>query len=193
MPRRDSLAPDVLDTEAVEPLILKGKSEPVPAFRLLAVRDGDARRRLVAPLVGRDLEREELLRLARDDASSVVVVAGPPGIGKSRLLEDLRFTIEGDARVLAVRASDADGPGPLAALVREALSLDRRCRCRRRGRAPVGRPRASPDDRRRRRALAERHRRSRGRRVGSTPGVGGVVCGPPGHGDRGRRAAGGRR
>ena len=30
-----------IDAEPVEPLELKGKSEPVPAFRLLSVRDGD--------------------------------------------------------------------------------------------------------------------------------------------------------
>ena len=32
------------DVEPVEPLDLKGKSEPVPAYRLLAVRDAPERR-----------------------------------------------------------------------------------------------------------------------------------------------------
>ena len=50
------LARDAIDADPVEPLILKGKSEPVAAYRLVAAsREGPARR-LDAPMVGREQE-----------------------------------------------------------------------------------------------------------------------------------------
>ena len=57
-----SLVRDAVDVEAVEPLELKGKREPVAAFRLVTVDPtADAfARRLDAPLVGRVRERERL-------------------------------------------------------------------------------------------------------------------------------------
>jgi class 3 adenylate cyclase len=48
-----------VEAEAVEPLELKGKSEPVPAFRLLEV-SGELGRRHGAPLVGRERELRAL-------------------------------------------------------------------------------------------------------------------------------------
>ena len=49
------LVRDAVEVEAVEPLELKGKSERVPAFRLLAMRDdGGATERRTMPLVGRE-------------------------------------------------------------------------------------------------------------------------------------------
>ena len=47
------LARDAIDVERVEPLVLKGKPEPVAAFRLISAREGPARR-LDAPMVGRE-------------------------------------------------------------------------------------------------------------------------------------------
>ncbi len=118
-----ALVGDRVDVELVEPLTLKGKSEPVPAFRLVAVHEGDTRRRLVAPVLGRDEERAELLRFVQEreegDPVRVACVLGPPGIGKSRLLEDLRFALEDHARVLFAR--EVPGGSPLPALIREAL------------------------------------------------------------------------
>jgi hypothetical protein len=51
------LVRDAIEAEPVEPLALKGKSEKVPAFRLIAARglDGYARRE-DSPIVGRDDE-----------------------------------------------------------------------------------------------------------------------------------------
>ena len=48
---------DHVEVEEVEPLALKGKAEPVPAYRLVGVRDtSDVDVRRGAPLVGRDDE-----------------------------------------------------------------------------------------------------------------------------------------
>lgn len=103
----ERLARDAIRTEAVEPLTLKGKSEPVPAFRVLELLD-DApafTRRIDAPFVGRQSEIEQLERAlaAAVEARSpqLVTIAGPPGIGKSRLARELLG--RADARVVVGR------------------------------------------------------------------------------------------
>jgi len=88
------LVRDAVDVEAVTSLAAKGKSEPVPAYRLRAVRSlapGRARR-TGGPLVGREDELAELRRAL--DASSggacfLVTVVGEAGVGKSRLVRTL--------------------------------------------------------------------------------------------------------
>src|SRR4051812_47675652 len=83
------LVRDVAHVEPVAPLNLKGKSEPVPAFRLLDVAEAGARGPAPsgAPLVGRQAELGAL-REAFDAAVSggtgrLLTVLGPAGIGKS--------------------------------------------------------------------------------------------------------------
>src|SRR5512135_3411467 len=82
-------------TEPVEPLVLKGKSSPVPAFRLVGL---SADRPMViesadAPFVGRIDELEQLqaaLAEAREERSPrLVTIVGSAGIGKSRLVREL--------------------------------------------------------------------------------------------------------
>jgi class 3 adenylate cyclase/tetratricopeptide (TPR) repeat protein len=97
------------EAQRVDPLSLKGKAEPVAAYRLVRVfQDAPAfERRLDAPLVGR---REELARLqaafeqaATDRRCHLVTVLGPPGIGKTRLARELSATLTGHASVLSGR------------------------------------------------------------------------------------------
>ncbi|WP_158021330.1 ATP-binding protein [Mycolicibacterium chubuense] len=76
----------------VETLRVKGADEPVPARRLLAV---EAARQVVGRNEGLMLGRDdELARLceALDPRSGLhlVEVVGPPGVGKSRLIEEFR-------------------------------------------------------------------------------------------------------
>ena len=80
----------------LEPLTLKGKSEPVPAWEAVrAVVRGRAPRtaRSSTPLVGRDDESELLLslyeRVVREQRPHLVTVIGQAGVGKSRLLREL--------------------------------------------------------------------------------------------------------
>jgi len=94
-------------TEAVEPLELKGKATPVPAFRLVELLpDIPAFTRAIdAPFVGREQElqalEEALGRATIERQPQLVTVVGPPGIGKSRLIRELVQRAE--ARVLVGR------------------------------------------------------------------------------------------
>jgi class 3 adenylate cyclase/tetratricopeptide (TPR) repeat protein len=92
-----ALVRNATEVEAVEPLVLKGKAEPVPAFRLLRVRDAPERRH-GARFVGRDHElailREAWERVANEHRCELVTVIGDAGVGKSRLAAELLVSIE---------------------------------------------------------------------------------------------------
>jgi class 3 adenylate cyclase len=104
-----SLVRDAVTVEPVEPLVLKGKREPVPAFRLVAV-DATAEafaRHLDAPLVGRVREQQRLRAAFEDVVSERVchmfTLLGPAGVGKSRLTEELLASAGAGADVLRSR------------------------------------------------------------------------------------------
>src|SRR3954469_11156384 len=106
-PQTYRLVRDDARLKAVEPLALKGKAQPVAAYRPLGGRAAERRRasRLGTPIVGRDAELARL-RAAFDAAAAaretrVVSVIGSPGVGKSRLAGELASAIAGHARVLA--------------------------------------------------------------------------------------------
>ena len=98
------LVKDAIEAEEVEPLELKGKSEPMPAYRLISVghQEEGVARHLDAPMVGREDELEVLigaLARAKDTKSChVVTVVAPAGTGKSRLLQE--FVAQSDARAV---------------------------------------------------------------------------------------------
>ena len=85
------------DVEPVEPLELKGKSKPVPAFRLVSVRDAPERRH-GARFVGRERElelvREAWKRVRAGKHCELVTVIGDAGVGKSRLAAELLGSID---------------------------------------------------------------------------------------------------
>jgi class 3 adenylate cyclase/tetratricopeptide (TPR) repeat protein len=90
--------------EAVDPLELKGKSQPVPAFRVLSVLDAPERSH-ASRFVGRDRELA-LIEAAwrRADAErrcELVTIVGDAGVGKSRLAAEALASIE--ARVVSGR------------------------------------------------------------------------------------------
>lgn len=84
---------------------VKGLRDPVKVYEVVDPIPGGARRRgiegLVAPIVGRDRElgelRDRVSRLARGEGSFVTVV-GEAGLGKSRLVAELRARAHRDLR-----------------------------------------------------------------------------------------------
>jgi class 3 adenylate cyclase/tetratricopeptide (TPR) repeat protein len=101
------LVRDAVGVEKVPPLDLKGKAEPVPAYRLLEIdttAEGVARR-LDSPLVGRQRERERLRadfeHTVSERTCQLFTLLGPAGVGKSRLVLD--FVESSDARAVRAR------------------------------------------------------------------------------------------
>jgi class 3 adenylate cyclase/tetratricopeptide (TPR) repeat protein len=90
-------------TVALEPFMVKGKARPVQAFELGEIEGvGDELPAVTEedrpPFVGREREMavlRESLESARLGAGRVVEVVGEPGIGKSRLLEELQAMASG--------------------------------------------------------------------------------------------------
>lgn len=125
------LAKHIAEVEAIPPLTLKGKAEPVPAYRLLAVRDKPTEAgESVSPFVGRD---EEMARLAAalDESRSerttrLLTVVGDAGVGKSRLIKEFASRAGEAARVLRGRClpyGDGITFWPLAEVVRDAAAI----------------------------------------------------------------------
>ena len=111
-------------------LELKGKSEPVPAFEVIGERRDAPSASAPTPMVGRELEFERAATTA-DRAlageGGLLVVLGDPGIGKSRLVEELRGHVSGSAVTwLEGRCVSFGGSTPylpLRDLVLDALEL----------------------------------------------------------------------
>jgi hypothetical protein len=103
------LVRDAVQAEAVEPLTLKGKSQPVPAYRLISVHGDDGNvRRHDTQLVGRDKELKALKRaweeVVDEREARMVTVVGDAGVGKTRLVREImdRLASEG-ARIISGR------------------------------------------------------------------------------------------
>jgi class 3 adenylate cyclase/tetratricopeptide (TPR) repeat protein len=103
------LVRDAVTAEPVGAIELKGKAQPVEAWRIVAI-EPDAQgvmRRLDTPLVGRQAELDALLaeleRATADRTCRVVTIVGEPGVGKSRLAAELVAAAGADALVLEGR------------------------------------------------------------------------------------------
>lgn len=98
------LVREAVESEPVDALELKGKSEPVPAFRLVSAA-GELTRRHTAPLIGRERERRLLMdaweRVISEKSCSLFTLLGAAGVGKSRLAAE--FLADVDARVIRAR------------------------------------------------------------------------------------------
>jgi class 3 adenylate cyclase len=94
------VAPLVAATDAGE-LELKGKSDRVHAYEITAIRAGAVVGRglagLRSPMIGRDAQLarlREALPIVQAGQGRVATILGEPGIGKSRLLSELRMSLE---------------------------------------------------------------------------------------------------
>jgi class 3 adenylate cyclase/tetratricopeptide (TPR) repeat protein len=120
-----------VEVEPVEPLELKGKAEPVPAYRLIGVTGGEGfTRRLDAPMVGRQDEMAALTktfeRAVDTRTCQLVTILAQAGSGKSRLTEEFIRRVRTDAAVLKGRCLPY-GEGitfwPLSEAVRQAAEI----------------------------------------------------------------------
>jgi tetratricopeptide (TPR) repeat protein len=126
----EQLVRGVVDLEQIEPLTLKGKRDPVIAFRVLGLVAADARPLASSPFVGRTTELEaleaELARAVQLRSCRLAAVLGDPGIGKSRLAMEFVARRGPSATVLRTRCA-AHGEGaamlPFADLVRELAGI----------------------------------------------------------------------
>ena len=88
---------DAVEVEALEPLPVKGKREPVGAHRLLSVREPPGRR-LEAAMVGRETELAQLRaafeQAVADGSCQLFTVVGEAGVGKSRLVSEFLSGLE---------------------------------------------------------------------------------------------------
>lgn len=104
------LVGDVFELEDLGAIAVKGKTEPIHAFRVVGLTALPGRRRglqsvgLESPMIGRQSELETLRSLYQVVGAGrgrVAFLIGEPGIGKSRLLAELRRS--------AVDGASADG------------------------------------------------------------------------------------
>jgi class 3 adenylate cyclase len=86
----------VFEYEELQPVQVKGKTEPLALFRPLEARarfGSDVARTHTTPLVGRELEKPLLIgtfeRAMQQRSCQLVTVVGEPGVGKSRLCGEL--------------------------------------------------------------------------------------------------------
>jgi class 3 adenylate cyclase/tetratricopeptide (TPR) repeat protein len=121
-----------VEADTPRALALKGKSEPVLAYRLLSVTPvtHDAATELRSPLVGREQELETIRKAwneaGGDKACRLVTVLGNAGEGKSRLVDEFANPLEGSSLALHGRCLPY-GEGitywPGAEVVRQAAGI----------------------------------------------------------------------
>jgi predicted ATPase/class 3 adenylate cyclase len=117
---RQLVAP-LFDLESLGEVEIRGKSEPVVSYRVLRRAAAPGRLRgiegLNAPLIGRSAEFEVLrsrLVQAREGRGGIVSIIGEAGLGKSRLLEELRAEWGSDSTWVVSRGVSYDSSRPYA-------------------------------------------------------------------------------
>ena len=100
----------VVEYRAVEPVLAKGKSQPVRVWEAVAVKQrfgSDVEQAPLAQLIGREREvdalRGALARSRQEREPQLVTMLGVPGIGKSRLIAELWSMVEAESELIAWR------------------------------------------------------------------------------------------
>ena len=93
------LTRNAVDAGPLDPLELKGKAEPVPAYRLVGVRaEATPSRHLDAPMVGRETELRRLGdafdQALLDRSCQLFTILGSAGVGKSRLAAEFLGSLD---------------------------------------------------------------------------------------------------
>ena len=125
------LVRDAVEAEPLEALDVKGKTDRVPAFRLVSVGGAEGlARRFDVPIIGRvdELRALEgaLRRADRDHACALVTALGTAGVGKSRLTQEFLKQAAASAAILRGRClSYGDGVTywPVVEMMTEAAAI----------------------------------------------------------------------
>ena len=126
---RDAVARSgtLFQTDALEPFMVKGKAKPVHAVSVGPIVGEVAHDHGEGPFVGRDHEMRQLddaLDRARAGSGTFVDIIGDPGIGKSRLIQELRAHAS-DLAVVSGRSGAYESTTPyfpFRSLLRQALA-----------------------------------------------------------------------
>jgi class 3 adenylate cyclase/tetratricopeptide (TPR) repeat protein len=117
-----------VESEALEPLVLKGKSEPVPAFRVVGLRS--AAPRVGTSFIGRadefDLLRRAFDRAVRERGCHLFTLLGTAGVGKSRLVDEFLGSLGGTRVVRGRCLSYGEGITyyPVVEVLKQLLGAD---------------------------------------------------------------------
>jgi class 3 adenylate cyclase/tetratricopeptide (TPR) repeat protein len=100
----------VVEYRAIDAVQAKGKSQPVPVWEAVAVKQrfgSDVEQAPLVELIGREREvdalRSALARARQEREPQLVTMLGVPGIGKSRLIAELFSMVEADPDLIAWR------------------------------------------------------------------------------------------
>ncbi len=129
-----NLIAPLFECESLDKIEVKGKREPVPAYRVMGAKDIPGRLRgiegLRAPLVGRDSEMDllrQVLERLNDGRGSIVCLIGDAGMGKSCILEELQAhwarIAGGDAPWIESRGVSYDTTRPYGMFIQRMLQM----------------------------------------------------------------------
>jgi len=121
-----------IDYEELEPIIAKGKRDPVAIWLALRARGAPAARRISrAPLVGRDTQlgllRDIWAQTRAGSRADLLTIFGVAGIGKSRLVREFLTGLDPSASVLRGRSlpyGEATGYDAFIQVVRAAAGIE---------------------------------------------------------------------
>ena len=127
------LVREAVRAEPLEPLVVKGKSQPVAAYRLLESQSAaEPARRAGAPLVGRARQLRLLgdvyANVTRECSCSLFTILGTAGVGKSRLAAEFLAGVQ--ARVLTGRClpyGEGITYSPVLAMLAQLLDGEHSC------------------------------------------------------------------
>jgi class 3 adenylate cyclase/tetratricopeptide (TPR) repeat protein len=114
-----------IEAEETAALLLRGKSGPVRAWHVVGLRT-DVATRAASTFVGRERELAALQaafeQASRDRICTLATIVGPPGIGKSRLSQELVSALPGETRIAVGRClayGESITYAPLAEIVQQ--------------------------------------------------------------------------
>ena len=126
---RQLVAP-LFDLESLGEIEIKGQSQPVASYRVLRRSAAPGRLRgiegLSAPLIGRSAEFDALQSLliqARKGRGGIASIIGEAGLGKSRLLEELRSEWGSEPSWVVSRGVSYDASRPYALFLQRILQV----------------------------------------------------------------------